>query len=229
MCLADGTVRFNRDYLGPTLRKNHPEVKLYLGTFNTNRIDYVQKIASDTLLNTYLSGMAFQWEGRESLPVLRAEHPEWSYMCSESECGWGSFDWGAAEHTFELINHYLGNGCNEYTIWNIILTGNGESPWGWKQNALIRVDTQAKTYQYTPEYRAVEHYSRFVRPGSRVVGYKPEGTDHMPILAVRTADEKLVVIAGNFADVDAEMSVNIDGKILAAVLAPHSFNSFVMK
>ena len=90
-------------------------MKLYLGTFNTNRVDYVQKIASDTKLQEYVSGMAFQWEGRESLPVLRKEHPEWNYMCSESECGWGSFDWGAGEHTFELMNHYLGNGCNEYT------------------------------------------------------------------------------------------------------------------
>lgn len=93
---AEGTVRFNRDYLGPTLRQKHPEVKLYLGTFNTNRVDYVQKIASDTKLQEYVSGMAFQWEGRESLPVLRKEHPGWNYICSESECGWGSFDWGQA-------------------------------------------------------------------------------------------------------------------------------------
>ena len=59
---------------------------------------------------------------------------------------------GAGEHTFELMNHYLGNGCNEYTFWNFILADNGESPWGWKQNALIRVDSKARTFTYTPEY-----------------------------------------------------------------------------
>ena len=53
--------------------------------------------------------MGFQWEGREILPSIRKQHPEWEYICSESECGLGSFDWKAAEHTFELINHYLGN------------------------------------------------------------------------------------------------------------------------
>ena len=67
---AEGTVRFNRDYLGPTLRQKHPEVKLYLGTFNTNRVDYVQKIASDTKLQEYVSGMAFQPAAREPLPLL---------------------------------------------------------------------------------------------------------------------------------------------------------------
>ena len=92
---------------------------------------------------TVFRGMGFQWEGREILPSIRKQHPEWEYICSESECGWGGFDWKAAEHTFELINHYLGNGCCEYNFWNCILTDKGESPWGWKQNALIRVDSES--------------------------------------------------------------------------------------
>ena len=226
---AEGTVRFNRDYLGPTLRQKHPEVKLYLGTFNTNRVDYVQKIASDTKLQEYVSGMAFQWEGRESLPVLRKEHPEWNYMCSESECGWGSFDWGAGEHTFELMNHYLGNGCNEYTFWNFILADNGESPWGWKQNALIRVDSKARTFTYTPEYFAVKHYSHFITKGSQVVAYKAQGDDRMPVLVSRTPEGKYVVVAGNFKDEASPLVVKIGEKSLSAELAAHSYNTFVMK
>lgn len=226
---AEGTVRFNRDYLGPTLKREHPDVKLYLGTFNTNRVDYVQKIASDKNLQEYVSGMGFQWEGRESLPVLRAEHPDWSYICSESECGWGSFDWAAGEHTFELMNHYLGNGCNEYTIWNFILTDNGESPWGWKQNALIRVDSKARTFTYTPEYFAVKHYSHFIAPGTKVVAYKAQGEDRMPVLACKTPEGKYVVVAGNFKDEAAPLTVKIGEKSLSANLAPHSYNTFVMK
>ena len=130
---AEGTVRFNKEYLAPTLKRNHPGVKLYLGTFNTNRQDHVEQILSDKDLCDSISGIAFQWEGRDILPAIRKQHPEWSYICSESECGWGSFDWKAAEHTFELINHYLGNGCDEYNIWNVILADNGESPWGWRR------------------------------------------------------------------------------------------------
>ena len=151
---ATGTIRFNKEYLAPTLRQMHPEVKLYLGTFNTNRQDHVETILADTALCNCIRGMGFQWEGREILPSIRKQHPEWEYICSESECGWGSFDWKAAEHTFELINHYLWNGCCEYNFWNCILTDKGESPWGWKQNALIRVDSEKRTFVYTPEYYA---------------------------------------------------------------------------
>lgn len=56
---AEGTVRFNRDYLAPTLRSRHPEVKLYLGTFNTNRQDYVEKILADEKLQESISGRDF--------------------------------------------------------------------------------------------------------------------------------------------------------------------------
>ena len=226
---AEGTIRFNRDYLGPTLKEKHPDVKLYLGTFNTNRVDHVQKIASDKGLQQFVSGMAFQWEGRESLPVLRKEHPDWNYICSESECGWGSFDWKAGEHTFELMNHYLGNGCNEYTFWNFILKDNGESPWGWKQNALIRVDSKTRKFTYTPEYYAVKHYSHFISKGTEIVGYKGQGDDLMPVLVGRTSDGKYVVVAGNFKDAASPLAVRIEGKTLQAELPAHSYNTFVMK
>ena len=36
--------------LAPTLKQMHPEVKLYLGTFNTNRQDHVETILADTAL-----------------------------------------------------------------------------------------------------------------------------------------------------------------------------------
>ena len=222
---AEGTIRFNRDYLAPTLKRLHPDVKLYLGTFNTNRQDYVEKILADPQLQSCISGMGFQWEGREILPEIRRQHPDWSYICSESECGWGSFDWKAAEHTFELMNHYLGNGCNEYIFWNFILADNGESPWGWKQNALIRVDSRTRTYTYTPEYYAAKHYSHFIGRGTQIIGYHPASEGNTPVLVAKTAEGKTVVVAGNFNDEARTVSLKLGNRYLNIELAPHSFNT----
>ena len=223
---AEGTIRFNRDYLAPTLKRMHPDVKLYLGTFNTNRQDHVEKVLSDKQLQESICGMGFQWEGREILPAIRSQHPDWNYVCSESECGWGSFDWKSAEHTFELLNHYLGNGCNEYNFWNFILKDNGESTWGWKQNALIRVDSQARTFTYTPEYYAAKHYTHFIAPGSEIIAYKGAGDDQKPILAVKNPEGKYIVIAGNFKDEAQQMTLQIGKRYLNATLAAHSMNTF---
>jgi glucosylceramidase len=73
---AEGTVRFNVEYLAPTLKKHHPKVKLYLGTFNTNRYDYVDKILSDPRMPQSIEGIGFQWEGGQILPKIRKKYPQ---------------------------------------------------------------------------------------------------------------------------------------------------------
>ncbi|MCC8115377.1 MAG: beta-glycosidase [Bacteroidales bacterium] len=216
---APSIIRFNRDYLAPALRASHPEVELWLGTFNTNRLDHVEQLTADAGLMQAVSGMGFQWEGRDILPTIRQANPEIGYMCSESECGWGSFDWAGAEHTFELINHYLGNGCNRYNFWNVILTDSGESPWGWKQNALIRVDSATGQHTYTPEYYAVRHYAQYEPQGSRVVGRL---AGNVPVTSFDTPNGR-VVVAANLTDEKTQVSVPIGKRYLNLTLAPHSF------
>lgn len=226
---AEGTIRFNRDYLAPTLKKRHPEVKLYLGTINTNRQDHVEKILADEGLRACIDGIGLQWEGREILPEIRRQYPDYHYICSESECGNGSMDWKAGEHTFFLIGDNMGQGCDEWFNWNFLLPDRGTSPWGWNQNALIQVDSQTRKFRYTPEYYAVKHFTHYVAPGSRMVGYSPRGTENTPVVVYRTQDGKYVVIAGNFSDTEKTVSVKIGKKYLNAGMPAHSFSTFVTK
>ena len=225
---AEGTIRFNRDYLYPALKQKHPEVKLYLGTFNTNRQDYVQKIVG--ALSDKVTGLGFQWEGRENLDFMREHHPGLHLMQTESECGNGSMDWKAGEHTFFLLHEYVGRGCDEYCIWNFILCDNGQSPWGWKQNALIQVDSHDKTFRYTAEYYAVKHFSHFVTPGSKVLYFQPwkKETGVQGIVFMRP-DGRRVVILGTTNDVATPISIPVGQRFLNVTLQPHSFNTFIEK
>lgn len=226
---AEGTVRFNRDYLSPALKKAHPDVKLYIGTFNTNRQDLVEKILSDEGLRKCIDGVAFQWEGREILSSIRSQYPDFHYICSESECGNGSMDWNAGEHTFFLIADNVGKGCDEWYNWNFLLPDSGMSPWGWHQNALIQVDSKTRGIRYTPEYYAVKHFSNLVPPGSRMLAYAPrsEGKNRMSI-AFATPEGRVVVVAGNFEDEPASVAFKVNSKYINETLEPHSFNSFVI-
>lgn len=226
---AEGTVRFNAEYLAPVLKKHHPEVALYLGTINTNRYDYIDRILSDPRMSGAIQGVGFQWEGARILPALRAKYPQYKYVQTESECGWGSFDWGGGEHTFGLMNHYLGNGCEEYTFWNAILCDSGTSTWGWKQNALIRVDSKARTATYTPEYYAVKHYCHYVTPGSRILCAQADKERKTTVMVLRNPQYKYVVITGNFNDTPLKMTVKLGERYLNMELQPHSFNTFEEK
>ncbi|MDH6343387.1 glucosylceramidase [Parabacteroides sp. PFB2-12] len=223
---AEGTIRFNRDYLAPTLKEKYPEVKLYLGTFNSNRQDHVEKILADEGLRNSIDGVAFQWEGREILPEIRRQYPALHYICSESECGNGSMDWKAGEHTFFLISDNMGNGCDEWFNWNFLLPDTGTSPWGWNQNALIQVDSKTRTFRYTAEYYAVKHFTHYISPGSQMVAYQPSGENKTPVVVYRTPADKYVVVAGNFSEATKEMTIRLGKRYLNMQLAPHSFNTF---
>ena len=64
------------------------------------------------------------------------------------------------------MKHYLGNGANVYDCWNISLKQGGISRWGWAQNSLVTVDTEAKTFRYNFEYYLLKHLTHFVDVGA---------------------------------------------------------------
>lgn len=225
----EGTIRFNTEYLAPTLEKQHPEVSLFLGTINTNRLELIDQILSDPRMPHSIKGIGFQWEGRQILPHIRKKYPQYKYVQTESECGWGSFDWKAAEHTFNIMNDYLSNGCEEYTFWNAILSDDGENGWGWKQNSLIRIDSKKKSVTYTPEYYAVKHYAHFISPGSKLLSYKNAGSENKPILVFRGVKGEYIIVAGNFQDYPQRIVIKLGAKFLDVQIEAHSLNTFISK
>ena len=222
---AKASILFNKDYLGPTLVRLHPEVKLYLGTINSNHFDVIDSILGDNGIRMYVKGVALQWEGGQILGKLREKYPKNKYVMSESECGWGDFSWKAAEHTFNLISHYLANGCETYTFWNAIIANDGSSTWGWKQNGLIHVDSHKKTYTYTPEYYCAKHFCHFVTDGTKLIASK-DVNGKTPVMVFVTPNNKKLIIAGNFNNSPHTLNITIGKKLLTASLPGHSFNTF---
>ena len=226
---TEGTIRFNRDYLAPTLRRMHPEVKLYLGTFNTNRQDHVESILADENLRSKTDGLAFQWEGREIMPEIRRQYPDFHYICSESECGNGDMDWKAGEHTFFLRADNIANGIDEWYNWNFLLPRRGTSPCGWDQNALIEFNPENRTIRYTPEYYAVKHFSQAIPAGSTIAGAVGRDNADMPLVVARTPHGRYNVVAANRTDEARPLILTIENMELNVILAPHSFNSFILR
>ena len=225
---AEGTLRFNRDYLIPTMRKKHPEVEVNIGTLNTNRLYYVQHFIDG--LKDDVKAIGLQWEGRQIIDSLRKRYPHLRLIQSESECGNGRMDWRAGEHTFHLMADYIGRGCDEYYIWNFILCDQGRGSWGWKQNALVQVKSVNLSHRYTAEFYAVKHFSHFVSPGSRMQGYLPrEQTDGLPVIVFQRPDNRYVVIAGNQSHEQRTVTVRLGNKYLNMNLQPHSFNTYISK
>ena len=215
---------FIRDDLGPAFQREKTGAQIWLATFNNNNIRNYDTILSDVRASNHVSAVGVQWAGKDALPELNARYPRLEKIQTESECGYGSFDWQAAEYTFSLMRFYLNHGVNAYTYWNMILNETGKSTWGWKQNALITINQTSGKVTWTPEFYLFKHVTHFVPKGS--VKLESFGSFDDAV-AFRDPSGRVVLVAVNNQWGPKNLSIKAGDHGLDAPLPPKSFNTFV--
>ena len=209
--------KFVGRHLGPALEGSG--VELYFGTMERPNPDMLNAVLERPAYAKYVKGVAFQWAGKDALPLVRARHPELVYVMSEQECGDGRNDWRHAMHCWDLMRHYLTNGVSVYDYWNLALQKDGLSHWGWRQNSLVVVDASTRTAVLTPEYHLLKHLSHFVRRGAKRL--VTDGS-HADVLAFVNPDRSVVVMMANKEDVSKNLAVRVDGITLGVTLPAQS-------
>jgi len=221
---AATTGKFLANYLGPYMAAHQPNLKIIFGTCNTDHWDVFTTALSTTNIDKYVDIIGLQWEGGRVISRVRSTWPQYELWQTENECGNGTFDWSAAAHTFQLINHYLANGVTTYTYWNAILDNSGYSTWGWKQNSLVYVDDNTHEPTYTPEYYAFKHYSHLITPGSTILKCDEANL----LLSAKTPEGAIIIVVGNNNGMSKKLTIQVDGKYLTTLLPGNSFRSYVI-
>lgn len=221
---AATTGKFLGKYLGPYMKTHQPDVRLIVGTMNTNHTDVFNTILNSEGVSDYCSIIGFQWEGGQVIGNISTSYPAYEMWMTESECGSGTYDWAAAAHTFQLINHYLANKVTTYTYWNAILKDNGVSNWGWVQNALVQVNSATNRPRYTAEYYAFKHYSHLIPAGSQILTVDEANL----LLSAKTPDGNIVIVVGNEGNSTKTLTIDVDGQYLEATVPVKSFTSYVV-
>lgn len=219
---AESLSRFVGAYLGPEMQRLG--VKILFGTMerkNDLMIDTVMKSEA----GKYISAIGFQWAGKGAVKAVHEKYPELKLVQTESECGDGQNSWDYCFYTWNLMKHYLSNGTSVYMYWNISLEEDGLSHWFWRQNSLISVDKDTKTYRYTPEYYLMKQFSHFIHSGARRIETSGKYDN---LLAFRNPDNSIVVIAVNEKSFEQPLKVRIGKFILPVNLASRSINTFVI-
>ncbi|MCG9793143.1 glycoside hydrolase family 30 protein [Flavobacterium algicola] len=217
---------FIADYLGPKMKKDNPNTEIWLGTVERPQVERVDAVLGYKDAKSYVTGVGFQWAGKGAIKDVHAKYPEMDLMQTETECGDGSNDWKAAEHTFELMKHYFENGANSYMYWNMVLDETGKSQWGWKQNSMISIDSKTKAIRYNPEFYLMKHLSAFVAPGS--VKLAAEGDTDNTLVFYNKAKNEVTILTYNNASGSQELAMNINGKIISVLVEAKSFNTFAV-
>ena len=221
---AESLANFIGNYLGPEMEKRGVEV--YYGTIERANLDLSHTVLNHPTARKYISGMGFQWAGKDALPTLHAEYPNLPCYQTEQECGDGKNDWKGAMHSWDLMKHYFKNGVQAYFYWNTSLLEGGVSRWGWSQNSLVTVNKDAKSFRYTPEFYVLKHASRFVLPGAKLLELD-NGYDDA--LAFVNTDGSIVVLLGNQTDSSQKVTIKVENHLKTIELEPNTLNTVVLK
>ena len=216
---------FIGQYVGPTFKREKIGAEIWLGTFNNNQFSAFDTSLSDQRAAKYISAVGIQWAGKNALAEINEHYPKLRKVQTESECGYGSFDWKAAEYTFSLMRHYFNHGVNLYTYWNMVLDDTGSSAWGWKQNALVTVNHTSGKVNYTPEFYLFKHVAHFVPKASRRLDCEGNFDE---ALAFQMPDGRVVLVAANTQAAPQSFSAKIGKGHVEVKLPARSFNTFVI-
>ena len=220
---ARGLANFIGKYLGPAMAEKG--VETFFGTMERPNWLLVDTVLQDPDCKKYVKAVTFQWAGKESIADVHKAYPDMKLIQSESECGDGKNEWSYAMYTWDQMQHYLNNGASAYEYWNTSLKEDGMSRWGWRQNSLVIVNEDTKTFSYTHEYQLMKHLSRYVRPGAKKLVVDGPGHD---LLAFVNTDGKVAIIAVNKKIAAKIFSIKVGEKIFTATLPAGTINTFVL-
>lgn len=220
---AKGLAKFI-SYLGPEM--NALDVKIFFGTMERPDEKLVDTILTDMLSSKYIKGVGFQWAGKDAIAGIHKRYPDLTLYQSEQECGNGKNDWKYGKYTWGLMKQYFNNGANAYMYWNTSLIQNSISRWGWKQNSLVSVNPETKTYKYNFDYYVLKHLSHYVKPGAKRLSVSGSFQN---LLAFINPDKTIVVILQNENETQATVSLKVGKEMISASLEPDSINTLLIK
>jgi glucosylceramidase len=123
------------------------------------------------------------------------------------------------------MKQYFNNGANAYMYWNTSLLQNSISRWGWKQNSLVSVNPETKTYKYNFDYYVLKHLSHYVKPGAKRLSVSGSFQN---LLAFINPDKSIVVILQNENEMPSTISIKVGNEMINASMEPDSFNTLLI-
>jgi glucosylceramidase len=241
---------FVAEFLGPVIKHDHPEVKIMMFDHNRDSVlHWAETILKHEKAAQYIDGIAIHWYDNERYMdgVEFHEHVNDTHYVDEtkfimstesSSCpgvATGDEAWFRAQRYAHDIITEFNNWVVGWVDWNLLLdhTG-GPNHLGNHCDAAIIIDETEKDYFIQPMYYFIQHFSKFVPPGSRrihtqvSVRFDKPGDAQLYVLypaaihvcdgsarqAIRvTEDSKLQVIGTNFC-IDLLRPQSIDRQVV---------------
>ena len=206
---------FVANHLGPALEKEVASPpKILIWDHNRDLLwDRFSQSMSIADADKYIDGAAFHWysgDQYENVLKVSQSYPEKMLIFTEGciEGGPRPGAWFPGERYAHNIINDLNHGCTGWIDWNIALDmQGGPNHVGNFCDAPLLVDTDAGELHFGSSFYYIGHFSRFIRPNARRVGFSIE-----PYMVPATVDGRM----GNMAECCTFK--NTDGSLVMVIM-----------
>mmetsp|Transcript_134522 Transcript_134522/g.335627 ORF Transcript_134522/g.335627 Transcript_134522/m.335627 type:complete len:498 (+) Transcript_134522:105-1598(+) len=248
-------MEFLADYLGPTLKADHPDVKILV--FDHNKEDvytWAQALYSNPGAAQYAAGVAFHWytgDHFDGVAKIRKDFPQAMLLATEAtfeRYRWkpGSTlitgDWSFGEGYAHDIIGDLNAGATGWIDWNLLLNQDGGPNHVDNVCDAAMLVKSGEVYVH-PQYYAIGHFSKYILPGSRRLranvtntrSYegetRPYGTctadDGLEATSFLRPDGLAVVVVLNCADKPVAFKIKDGATALNATVPAHGIQTYL--
>jgi glucosylceramidase len=220
---------FVRDYLGPVLeREGLGDIRIMVWDHNKERIyERARTALLDAEAARYIWGTAFHWysgDHFEALSMVHDRFPQKKLLFTEGCVGKSVKPglWSPGERYAHDIIGNLNNWAAGWVDWNLLLdeTG-GPNHVGNFCDAPVIADTRSKTVHLGSSYYYIGHFSRFIRPGARRIGWS-RYTDKLETTAFKNTNGEIVVVIMNRCDEEIPLVLRCAESIAELASPAHS-------
>ncbi|KAL9655934.1 hypothetical protein ABK040_007555 [Willaertia magna] len=236
---------FIKNYLGPRIKKDHPNIKIMIYDHNRDHaFNWAKIIYSDLEASKYVDGMAIHWYSSvsdgpdlEDYDKLTLTHNlDKSKFILGTEACWGNGvklgDWYRGEAYAKDIIKDLQYNVVGWNDWNCFLNlqGGPNHVDGWCDAPII-VDVENQSFILQPMYYFFGHFTKYITKGSIRLDYTTNNQNLLITCFLTPVNNQVVIVAQNIEEQPINFllydSMFGDNYYLNVTLPPRSIKTLI--
>jgi len=178
----------------------------------------------------------------ETEGCVDSEVPKWQddlWYWSKEATDWG-WDWAAEDEKYlhpkyAPVNRYardiigcLNNWVDGWVDWNMVLDRQGGPNWfkNWCVAPVI-VDPDNDEVYFTPLYYTMAHFSKYMRPGAKVLGIE-NSDDSLMVSAVQNLDGSIAVVLFNERNTPKSFKLILEEKTIDITISSQAIQTIMI-
>lgn len=227
-------------YIAPAFKFANINTKILIWDHNKERIfSRATEIFQDKIANEIIAGIGYHYysgDHFENIELVRNTYKDKLIIHTEGCTGYEK-SWlkkrrrmvpNAEIYAHDIIGD-LNAGSNGYIDWNMLLDFKG-GPTHIENscNAPIMLNKKANNYDKTLSYYYINHFSRFIKPGSRKIAFSVYSND-LEVTSFYNIDNTVSVIILNRTNFSKCINLAVNQKVFKDIIKPHSIITLIIE